>query len=60
MKITKKLEKEILAVMDDYWGSYLKDAIQICFNLWDDFNLWTTILVSGSLQVPPKLYFEKH
>jgi ketosteroid isomerase-like protein len=28
MKITKKLEKEILAVMDDYWGSYLKGDLQ--------------------------------
>jgi signal transduction histidine kinase len=28
MKITKKLEKEILAVMDDYWGSYLRGDLQ--------------------------------
>ena len=28
MKITKEIEKEILAVMDDYWGSYLKGDLQ--------------------------------
>jgi len=34
MRITKKLVKEILAVMDDYSGSYFKGDLQTCFNLW--------------------------
>ncbi|RMH17136.1 MAG: hypothetical protein D6698_08740, partial [Gammaproteobacteria bacterium] len=28
MQITKKIEAEILQVMDDYWGSYLRGDLQ--------------------------------
>jgi hypothetical protein len=44
MKNTKKLEKEIRAVMDDYWGSYLKGDLQTWASyLPDDYrNIGTT------------------
>jgi signal transduction histidine kinase len=44
MKITKNLEKEILAVMDDYWGSYLKGDLQTWASYLPDnyLNIGTT------------------
>ena len=44
MKITKKIEAEIIHLMDEYWGSYLKGDLQTWASfLPDDYrNIGTT------------------